>query len=328
MLNKKSAQVGKNYTTGFLVVLVFILSVVLFINAEDYVTAMIAFNDTNITQATVVEQNIAPTVESIQMNSGANIDLVGGGTKNTNCTAIINDNNGRDDMKTDARGNVTFYSSETVNTCHASPGDSAYRCYYNGTYNSVDLTSICINHNTTAVNCTFTTDLYYNSENTTWQCYMAISDAGGMSGTATSGTIDVNDLTAININSTTMDFGSVSPGSVSGEAVMQVLNYGNIQLDLKLNGSDMVCDTGSKEAIVVGNISYNITGASPVWGTTNLTNEISAAKDINIFPNETVVDADPTATYNNTWWRLYMPPSSQGARGSCSGTIWFIGTAG
>jgi len=314
----------KNKTLAVLAIL--FLAVVLFINSNYYVTAMIAFNDTNVTTVTVQEQGQDPSVTGVTVGPNP-LTLTGGGNSTVACWATINDDNGAGDIQ-GGKGNITIYDEISSSaTCT----ENGYNCYRNLTHSgSGSLNSaICETKDTDEVECNFTVDVYYNAKQSAeWKCHVAIDDTGGSGGTGTSATpLMVSPLTAININSTTMNFDSVAPGAVSGEVVMNIMNYGNIQLDMKFNGTNMSCDTG--EAIVVGNISYNITGTSPVFGTTNLTNAISAAKDINIVPNtSTTDDSWPTPPSNNTWWRLYMPPSSQGARGSCSGTIWFIGTAG
>jgi hypothetical protein len=318
-IKRPSQTEEKNYSTNFLILVVVFLAVILFINAESYMTAFAGFNSWNTSTSQVVVANETPSVGTVNLQSAA-ITLTAGSTTTIGCWAQITDTNGRDDILT-GHGNITIYDDTAVDhDCTA----NAYTCYRNLTYNTGGsmLNGICSNDSSTAVTCNFTVPMYYNAKNTTtWKCHMEVQDNTTEFAEANSTNRVVNNLIGINIGSSTMDFGTISPGAFSDNVSQEISNYGNVIIDVQLNGTTMNCDTG--EDIGVGNLTYNVTGEilHASWGT-NLTGSL-VENQLNLYPNTSAVTT-PTATTNSTYWKLFLPTSDQGSRGTCTGTIWFL----
>ena len=282
--------------------------------------------ETNSTTVTIVLDHYQlPTISGSAIvddtitNPENQIDLAAATTQYIECNATIDDQNGESDID---HAEAVFYwkaGGETV-TC----GEDATNCYRN---------SSCVLYSTgnpTQKEAVCGFNVYFNAQNTTgagWTCNITANDtvdywtAGGIEDTT-----DINPLVAININTSDMNFGALDPGQNSSVSV-NVSNYGNIRIDVRLNGTDLDCTRGSIDAEM---LMYNCTGEVDVGFTTgtNLTNTITTCSDLNLMESEET--SSPSQTQNTTYWRMYAPfgNSTHALGGSCSGTVWFIGTAG
>jgi len=302
----------KNKILGLIIVF---LVLILLVNFDP--TAFAGFEGWNTSTASVTESTETPTVGTITVLPSP-INLVGGSTLLVSCYADITDDNGVADIQS-GKGNITLYDTETTT---ADCTTNNFNCYRNITHSGAGSlnSDICPGSGTTAT-CNFSIPVYYNANSSSWNCSMTITDSGG-SGDTEQEIVAVNALTAIDISSSELNFGTLAPATFSDNKTEIVYNYGNIILDLQLNGTNMSCATG--EDIEVGNITYNMTG--PVlhgdWGT-NLTGTLFS-EDFNLYPNQTQSTEVPASPSNTTYWKLYLPVSSAGIRGTCSGTIWFV----
>jgi hypothetical protein len=121
-------------------------------------------------------------------------------------------------------------------------------------------------------------------------------------------------LTALDVPAS-LDFGSNQSGNYSINKSHSVQNCGNNQLDIQVNGSNvMPCSIYG--SIAVGNVSYSATQSG---GYTNLTNTY-ATLDLNVIRATT-----DTNSTKNSWWRLYVP---YGVAGTCTGTITMLAKQG
>jgi hypothetical protein len=302
-----------------MIFVIFIMSIVLFFNAGNYITGFAGGAGWNSTESQVTGQNLAPTIGTVDLNGGT-ITLTAGTTKTVTCEADITDLNGRDDILTGGM-NITIYedTAESV-ACTA----DSYDCYKNLTFNAANAGDVCVNESgSTTLTCTLSVQMYWNARNiTTWKCNFQVNDSA-LSVAEDSATRQVDDLLAIDIGGTALNFGTLDPGAFSDNKTMSVYNYGNTVFNLSLNGSEMDCASG--ENISVGNITYNLTGGIPegIEWVDNLT-DTSTPTAYRIWPNLTAEGVVPTASTNDTWWKLYLPVSSEGARGLCTGTIWYV----
>ena len=258
-------------------------------------------------------------VDDTVTNPENQIDLAAGTTQYIECNATIDDQNGADDID-HAEGVFYWKAGGETTSC----GEDATNCYKN---------SSCVLYSTANptqkdVVCGF--EVYFNAQNTVdtgWTCNITANDvvdywtAGGVEDAT-----DINSLVAININTSNMNFGALDPGQNSSLSV-NVSNHGNIQIDVRMNGTDLGCDRGSIDAEM---LMYNCTGEVGIdFATgTNLTNTITTCSDFDLAESEETTS--PSPTQNTTYWRMYAPfgDESQPIGGSCSGTVWFIGTSG
>jgi len=313
-------DIVSNNQPNFLIFIAIFLLLVFFIRVEPHVTAFAGFNSWNTTNTTVTESSENPSISSIAIDQHP-VDLVAGSTRTVSCSATVSDDNGIADIQ-GGKGNITIYDSAvTTSACSA----NKFNCYKNTTYSSGLDANVCPGSGS-EVTCNFTVPMYYNANSSTaWKCYMYIEDQGANNDTDETTDKTINDLTGIDIGSATMNFGTLSPGSFSDNISQAIYNYGNIILDVQLNGTNMTCGAG--ENIGVGNLTYNITGEIPdaSWGDYNLSGTLQN-RDFNLYPNRsTTDDSIPTSPTNSTYWKLYLPMSQAGSRGTCTGTIWFVG---
>jgi hypothetical protein len=318
----------KKKSFNSIIVFVLLLSALLFINSDNYITALAAGDEWENATTTVTETGSNPSPITPVLNNNIAIDLTAATTKIVNCVATVTDSNGYADIQ-NGKGNITVYNAlATDSTCTA----NNLNCYKNETFGiSTTLGStLCPNSDDTSVECTLSVALQFNTnQSADWRCNMTIADSGGSLGTATSpNPCILNGMIAININDSSMDFGAAVPTEFAdNEVVQNISNYGNTIFNLSVNGTEMDC-AGTAPNIAVGNISYNFTGISTGIGTglgeNNLT-ETSTEREFNLYPNLTVTADIPLASTNNTWWRLWLPQASQ-SRGICTGEIWFVGS--
>ena len=272
-------------------------------------------------------ENLPPSLEDIIVDDAVTnpvdqIDLTGGGTRTINCTGVIYDFNGGSnvDIVTASFFNPDFCTPECGGICE----NDCTKCYIN-----TDCT--LTNKNSTAKNIDCGFEVYYNTKQTgaPWICTINANDTFNEVATQDEDITAINSLTAININSTTLDFGTLLPGENSSSA-MNVTNYGNIQIDIRLNGTGMTCDRGSIDA---NNLMYNCTdpvNVSMATGRgTNLSSTITTCSDFDLTYSTDGV-APVTPTQDSVHWRMFLPPPNETVQpsGTCTGTIWFIGTAG
>jgi hypothetical protein len=300
-----------------MIFVIFVMSIVLFFNAGNYITGFAGGAGWNSTESQVTGENLAPTIENVDLN-GDNIVLTAGTTKTVTCTGDLTDLNGRDDILTGGM-NITVYedTAESV-ACTA----DSYDCYRNLTFNAANAGDVCTNDTATTLNCTLSVPMYWNARNiTTWKCNFQVIDSA-LSVAEDSTVRTVGNLIAIDIGGAALNFGTLNPGAFSDNKTMAVYNYGNTVFNLSLNGSNMSCAGG--EFIYAKNITYNLTGPifDDKWGTN--VSELSAATSFRLNSTNQTAGATPTAPVNTTWWKLYLPVSSQGARGLCTGSIWFV----
>jgi hypothetical protein len=130
----------------------------------------------------------------------------------------------------------------------------------------------------------------------------------------------------------TINYGTVNATKVSDENITNVTNYGNVEIDVSLegyavtegDGLAMNCTLGSVGEINVSFQKYNITNSTP--GTLNL-GEFEGAyenltgdavtEDFNLNFRQSDIINDAT---NETYWRIYVP---RGVAGTCAGNIIF-----
>jgi len=235
-----------------------------------------------------------PVVSNVQLNSQNNIDLIENTTKSVSATADISDAQGCNTIT-----NVTakIYRSGVTNGKDCTPNNN--NCY---SVASCTETS-CVG--TDAVY-TCTIDMQFHAEPTDesaeyWRAWVEATD-GVYTGSNYSpvDAPDVNTLSALNINPTTINYETVSPDNLSSEKTIEVQTTGNTAIDVKLSGTNM---TWSGNTILVGQQKYSASSGFN-WETEGATldetltcHELSSGK-----PTES-----PTNATENVYWKLKVP---------------------
>ena len=242
------------------------------------------------------------------------IDLIAASTQEVGCSAVIEDlDNNLDNVWGVFYADSSFYEDDNDNNEHYT-NDS---CFINSSYGNV---------NESEVICKYNVHYYAYSDN--WTCIINANDILGVESNASDGTF-INSLLSVGAVSS-INYGDLTGDSVSNESVLNITNYGNVDIDLSLYGYgneegdnySMVCDSGN---ISVEYQKYNLT--SPNTGEMgfseledvyyNLSSEsVLRSFNLDMRRNDIVNNA-----INQTYWRIYAPSY---VNGNCSGNI-FIG---
>jgi len=313
------------YMTPVLVLAVAILAVALFIKGGEVITAYQVVQETNQSASTLNITNQAPTVDvdsikcydynNAQITQAAPLYLRGGTTANVVCNATANDVNGGETINGTTSGSSlgSIYLSGQGSGCSA-----AYRkCYQNASCSMLGVKNATAQY----VECSYY--VYYHADNTSqasnWVGNITVGDAARFGSADT--TFDVGELLAVGVPGI-LAFGTAQPGDVlKTNKSHAVTNYGNVEIDLKLNGSSVGMDCTSAQDIPVGNIDYNCDASQASFNGTNLTTGASSAGCTGFnHVKETEDTGAITETTKNTYWGVDVPI---GVSGNCQGTIWF-----
>ncbi|MBI2410382.1 MAG: hypothetical protein HYV32_00600 [Candidatus Kerfeldbacteria bacterium] len=265
--------------------------------------------DTSSSSASVT--NVVPVMSAVSINSAAaSITLTENTTTSVTVTGTATDNNGCEDITSVA---YVFYRTNHASGAGCSADDNdcyTGTCTIDGgscTAGGADLTSTY----TCTINTQYFADATDDSSSrstTSWTAQLTPSD--GSSGTASTDTIEMSSLAAINVTATTV-YGTLALAGTSSNQTVTIDNTGNTRLDTQISGTNMSCTIGT------------ISAAQQKFGTTDvvyasLTNALQTSAteyDLDIAQRTGV------ATNASTYWGLQLP--STGVDGSCTGTNTF-----
>lgn len=229
-----------------------------------------AWGETTSTDVT----NTPPTILAVELPSGTtdlSLTPTAGGTTTTTVTIEVEDLNGCDNLK-DVRPQVNATDGST----HVGPAN------------------LLMNWDSCSAGvATYTWDFdmqYYDDPALSTDHYKVYVVAEDDDGATTNNVVDLTgllkfnyqELTALNLNRTTLDFGSnVNPGTTAGSVQLGVDNHGNVQIDTDLSGTQLDHSTESA-SIPVSNVNYNLTdddsSASSLSGTSTTVSSFDLAK--------------------------------------------------
>ena len=309
-----------------LMILEFVLVLILFSFFPNNVFAGIA--EDNVTVQTFLDVGtVYPEVLRVEIEEGAsNLALIPATTRKINCVAIAVDYNGDTDMNVST---AEFF--DNVASSYGGGDDNNY--HYSNASCNISTTFADWNGYTddaylAMINCTF--DIWYYANEETWNCTIFLNDTSALS-TTNSSTITVDPLLALGLPDS-IHYGTVNATYVSDENVTNVTNYGNVPINLSLNGygftendgNAMNCTLGANKNITIINEKYNLTqttsGAldltSFIENYVNLTSApVTKRFDLNYRQNDALNEA-----WNQTYWRIYVP---LGVAGTCQGNVIF-----
>jgi len=236
----------------------------------------LAFAGTTAT-STVVVGNAAPTVTVVTMNNGTDVTLTTNTTTNVSVNATISDNNGCGDVTgASASTSIVLYrSGVTSSTCRGS--QNALNCYLATAFTA---SSTCAS-NTTNTTTTFAvqyfaqaTDASSSFPGDNWQATVIFKDTSAATGTADSlggSTPNVLTLNAINVTTSSVNYGTLSASSTSGSAnqVTTSTNAGNSTTTIRLSAQSTL--TSGANSIVTSSQRYATSTFTFPGGATQLT---------------------------------------------------------
>jgi len=282
-------------------------------------------NATVITSMSIA--NTAPDVTNVSLDDP--ITLVPNSTILVTCMAVVEDFDSDTDI---VAVNATLYdplSSFALDTDdnnhHYTNSSCTFETSY-GTFNGYDDDSY-----RALANCSF--ELWYYANAGSWVCNVSAFDTSSSLGINTD-TGTVSQLLALGLPDT-LDYGLVNATDISVENMTNITNYGNVAVNLSLEGYGvtvgdglaMNCTLGSIGTISIEHEKYNLTASN--------TSVLTLGQADSIYTNLTT---NPTIRFFNlTWrsndsvndvwkpayWRMYVP---LGVAGNCTGNIIFGAT--
>jgi hypothetical protein len=257
---------------------------------------------------------ITGTLVDDAFSSPANeIDLTPNSTTTVNCTGVIETFS---DIDSISNINSTFYASSSS---IAAPDDNNYHytnnsCYLNKTYGTSKEGEFT---------CSFEVEYYASPQN--WNCFLNITDNVSITMTSTDAT-SINTLLSIGVNSS-INFTKVDSTKLSSEKTIQIINFGNVKINLSLSGygqtlgdnESMICFQSN---ISIENMKYNVAVSTPgamnlseaeLYYTNLSSSPVVEPYELDARQNDLINDA-----INETYWRVEVP---RDARESCQGNI-------
>jgi len=244
------------------------------------------------------------------------IDLTPASTTNVQCNATVTDYDGVsniENVRSEFFHESSFYGDVNNNSQHYTNSS----CFIDLDYGS---------NIEAKIECGF--DIYYYSKPGNWECFIEVEDKLGISSNGSAQT-NVNELLAIGVDSP-LSFGEFDVEKVTDEAVLDVTNYGNMKINLSLQGyareigDGYAMNCSNNENISINYKKFNLTSPNPgelsLNEFENLYENLTSETNIKEFnlkyrQNEEVNDA-----IKPTYWRIYVP---SGVTGSCEGNIVF-----
>lgn len=232
------------------------------------------------------------------------LDLNPGTQKAIQCNATVQDNDGYANIQT---VNATLYAS----TSSLTAPDNNQKHYTN-----TSCTRYQQDGNYANYTCSFS--VWYYATNGTWTCSFTATDGESVSTAVDTATM--NELYALSISPSLLDYGDLSEGDVSSELIANVTNFGNMAINVSVkgygaeegDGLSFVCD---QENIVVGAERYAIV-SSPYGSKSALTDSFVNSK------LKILAATGAARSWNLTFWQLQIPTTGE-PRGQCDGTIVF-----
>jgi hypothetical protein len=175
----------------------------------------------------------------VVVNNGNAIGLIANATQTISVSATVTDSNGCADLLGGSSTIILYRSGFSSSSCF-SGGTNNLNCYVNTAY---DATSSCING--TQLNVTSTFQVYYFAQATdasssfsgqTWKATIIQRDSSNSTGTLDSNGVSLNTLTAINVTTSSVNYGSLSASSTTGgvNQVATTTNAGNSTTTLQV----------------------------------------------------------------------------------------------
>lgn len=180
--------------------------------------------------------NVAPTLSSVTI--GASFDPTAGTTTSIPVTIIVSDANGCNDISS-VTGTVYLNDGTTVHIASASATRTACVALL-ATYS-------------------YAPNMQFYDAAATYKVKVLATDAAGatVDNTVSLASFTYNTLTAVNLASATLAFGSLAPGASGTGQTESVQNYGNVQIDAQISGTDLTL-TSPSATIGVANVKWSL----------------------------------------------------------------------
>lgn len=337
---------SRHYLVALLLGIVGLLIILVFVSLRSQA-------DQTSTQATISNATPEFVAGSIGVSDGstspttseATVNLsTESGTSTIYAFAEYRDYNG---CSTVSSANGFIYHS-TISNCGTPGSQNDLNCYMDGTaysmsgatctLNTAGLDSCDSSSDTEGdIICSFdvwsfadATNAGSQYANNNWVAGFTVTDSSDAVAATSTATFELAELAALTINTTSMNFGSLSLGQVSPTSTVVITNSGNDNtLGVTTDGNNWACTLGafSSEYLRISTTSPNVD-----WGTLASSAMDTTAKNIGVSIAKQTTSG--TASTLSSYWWLKIPASgdlggssaSSTLSGTCSTTLDFVNT--
>jgi len=306
-------------TTLVLLVLVLVISV--FILPFGVAPNAVSFNYKNVTVQTRVNiTNSKPEILNVAVYESNNFSIknvtINAGTiKTVLCNASVRDWNGfTNDI---ILVNATLWHVVSSNFNVSDNNNSHYTnssCTLNASGSSYELGTFI---------CSF--DVWYYSNNGTWNCNVTAMDTFNKSGSNFNSTV-FYPVYSLNVTDG-IDYGNVPVEGFSNDVGANLTNLGNMGINISVEGYGAKRNDGLAMNCSFGNISVANEKFGLISGLDYAANMTALSGALNgvLIPNLTILKQNTSSqVINTTFWKLYVPPNPAG---NCTGYIIFTALA-
>ncbi len=286
-------------------------------NSINYAIAQAA-SSTVTASTTVIVGNASPLVTAVTLNNGGTITLTPNATTAISVAATITDYNGCTDITGGTSTILVYRSGVTSSTCMTTADNR--NCYILTTFTASSSCSAGTQNVTTTFGIYYFADATNGASSTypsqNWMATLVFKDPTNATGSADSSGVELNVLTAINVTTSSINYGTVPANTNTGSTNQTATstNAGNSTTTLKLSAISTL--TNGSNSISTSSQHY-ATSTFTYGGAEQLLQE--TATDVT---GSTM--AIPTSTTNvtkTTFWGLAVPPAT--ATGTYTGVNLF-----
>lgn len=231
-------------------------------------------------ESTTDVANLAPVILDVSLPT-ASFSPTSGSTTPITTTVSVSDDNGCADIS-------------WVNVTVLDPSDATHIAWSEATMGSCTLTSGTWTH---------TFDMQYHDDPALstdhYKVKVRATDSEGASDETLLGNLtgfNYEELAALNLQSSTLDFGVLDPDTTSSAKSVSVENFGNVQIDAQLNGTNLTHGTESA-SIHVNGLDYSLDS--------DMSNSNSLTLDA--VTNSTFDLAPGSGSTKSLYWQLTVP---------------------
>jgi hypothetical protein len=270
--------------------------------------------------STVIVGNAAPTVTNVVLNNASSVILTANTTINVSVNATISDNNGcAPDISQGTTTIMIYRSSITSSTCLTTTND--LNCYRATAFTASSSCSGGTTNTTTTFAVQYFADATdtsssYSSQN--WLATVNFTDPNNGTGTGDSTGQELITLNAINVTTSSINYGTIAASSTSGgtNQTATTTNAGNSTTTLQLQATvNLIAANSQKYSTSTFNMDTSttstvLTGSLVTVSGFTLTNPTSSnLVQRATFWGLTVVAGTATGTYSGTtvFSALYLP---------------------
>ncbi|HIH23496.1 TPA: hypothetical protein HA251_00525 [Candidatus Woesearchaeota archaeon] len=264
-------------------------------------------NNRNVSVDTTVNiTGSAPYVVRVYQQSP--VTLNAGSLTILTCNATVRDYNGFADINS---VNATFFHSSSSE--NAADDNNTH-------YTNASCVVISGQQDGFFSNYTCSFPVVYYALNGTWNCTVRANDSINLTAMTTN-TTTINALYALNVT-VLIDYGNVTAGDYSENQTADVVNLGNVPMNISVLGYGQTINDNLSFVCDQGNLSVDTQrfSADP---DADYAAKIPLNRTFKAIPGVTVnKTSNGSFSTNTTYWQLYVDPTQQ-AFGRCNGTIVF-----